>query len=190
MTSLRSAIVVRFDSSDSTPDWVTHGAMRYRCLFIGGEGDPAAPIGVVVRAGEDVGDRISSTRTHSTAAMTVVIDGTIQYDGRWMKPGDIHIGPADAAHGDLVVGPCGATFFILFAQRSGLVPRFADADDQLRFDAELRDAVERVAKGVAETSVAIFPLRTDYSKRRGIKVLDSTEVAALKRTRSDAPVLG
>lgn len=185
MTGGRTASIVRFDDT-ADADWVHCAAVDFHSVFIGARNDPAAPVGIVVRAGRDVGDRIASTRIHPTATFTVVTNGTIQYDGRWMRSGEIHVAPAGIAHGDVVVGPQGATWFILFSQRSGLVPQFADPDDQRRFDSELRPAVQRVAHGLAETSVAILPLRENYSVRRGIKVLDVSDVKALMNQK--APV--
>lgn len=182
MTSARTASIVRFENAHEDAGWVRCGGLQFRSIFIGPPRDPKAPVGIVVRAGVDVGDRVASTRTYATATMTVVTEGAMQIDGRWMKPGDIHITPAGVPHGDLVVGPRGATVFILFAERSGLIPEFADPNDQRRFDTELRAAVEIIAHGFDEISAPIFPLRDDYSPRRGIKVLDLADVESLKRS--------
>jgi hypothetical protein len=75
-------------------------------------------------------------------------------------------------HGDLVIGPHGATLMLLFAKRSGVLPTFVDSGDQSAFDTKCRAAAELVAVGKAEDSFVLLPPRAEYTPRRGIKILD------------------
>lgn len=168
--------VVSLHASGS--DWVTNGATEATALFFGEPKRPDSPVAVFTRAGRDVGDRIAGVRTHDTPVMNVVVAGTAQIDGRWLREGDIQVVEAGAAHGDLVVGPDGATVMSLFAQRSGLIPSFADPGDQAAFDDTLRPAVEAAARGESEAPFALLPPRLEHAPRRGIKVLDLEPVAA------------
>lgn len=183
MSRRRPSTVVRFDRSAPGGDWERCGPLEYATLFIGGELDPASPAAVVIRADRDAGDRIAGRRTHASSCMTVVIEGAVQLDGRWLGPGEIQIAPAGAAHGDLVIGADGAVLLLLFAQRSGLVPTFDEPGDQQRFDETLRAVVEDVASGRAERVTPLLPPRPAFTPRRNVVVTAPSELAALKSTR-------
>jgi hypothetical protein len=162
---------------DDRGNWVECGGARFSTLYFGQSHAPSAPVAIFVRAGRDVGDRIGGARTYDTPVLIVVIEGTLELDGRWFRVGEMQVVESAVAHGDLVIGPEGATFMILFAKRAGMVPTFIDKEDQQCFDASLRSAVERVAKGEVEESVAVLPPRSMFRPRRGITVTDPTEIA-------------
>jgi hypothetical protein len=169
--------IVSFRNPDDS--WVGTPDLIYNAIYFGPTCDPMSPAAAVFRAGPDVGDRIAGARTHSTTTMTVVLEGSVQLDGRWMRLGDIQLAPAGLVHGDLVVGPDGATVFVMFAERAGMIPRFIDPGDQKNFDVmTLRDA-EVVASGAGEPVFALLPRRDSYSSRRGIMVTDNAEAARL-----------
>jgi hypothetical protein len=69
----------------------------------------------------------------------------------------------------------------MFDDRSGMVPTFADAADQANFDKLLRKDVEAVAKGEAEKSVSILPLRENYTKGRAVVFNTLEEVEAYRQ---------
>lgn len=170
MASEDGVKVVSFQ--ETGPDWVTCGSTAATALYFGERLTSTSPVAVFVRAGRDVGDRIAGLRTHATPVMNVIVAGSAQLDGRWLKQGDIQVVQAGAAHGDIVIGPDGATIMSIFAQRSGLIPTFADREDQAGFDSTLRPAVESAARGDTEAPFAMLPPRLGHTPRRGIKVLD------------------
>jgi hypothetical protein len=177
-TSPRPPYIVSFREVDEK--WI-HVAEGIACtsMYIGPANDLEAPAFEIVRCGPDVGDRIAGTRTHESSCFTVVIEGTVQLDGRWLRVGDIEVAPAGVAHGDLVVGPDGATFAIMYARRSGMIPSFTDPGDQERFDRDLRSGAAMVASGEAEIPVALLPARDTFTPRRGAGITDPDEVARL-----------
>jgi hypothetical protein len=171
----RRAEVVSF--TEIGDQWIdVGGGIAETVIYTGDRDDPDAPAFLIVRAGRDVGDRISGARTHDTPCMTVVIDGTVQLDGQWLGPGGIELAPAGVVHGDLVVGPEGAVFGVLFGARSGLVARFVDSGDQRRYDTEAGRDVERVAAGEAELPLRLLLPKDDYRPRRGVVVTDPAEL--------------
>jgi hypothetical protein len=178
MTTARSPYVVSFGEVGS--DWIEIAdGLFCNTMFIGKDNDPDSPAFEIVKAGRDVGDRIAGLRTHSSACFAVVVEGTVQLDGRWLGVGDIEVVPPGVPHGDTVVGPDGAVFTIMFGQRSGMVPAFVDAGDQKRFDQLYRADVEAVASGKTEKTVALLPARDTYTPRRGVGITDPDEVARL-----------
>ena len=60
----------------------------------------------------------------------------MEIDGFWFKPGQFLLAAPGVPHGDLLIGAEGATFMLLFGQRSGMVPTFADAEDQAALEAK------------------------------------------------------
>ena len=181
MTTARSPYVVSFSEVDK--DWIKVADDIFcNTMFIGANNDPDCPAFEIVKAGRDVGDRIAGLRSHSSACFVVVVEGTVQLDGRWLGVGDIEVVPPEVTHGDTLVGPEGAVFTTMFGQRSGMVPAFVDAGDQERFDYLYRAGVEAVASGKAEKPVALVPARDIYTPRRGVGITDPEEVARLIAT--------
>lgn len=176
----RQAKIVSFSQTDES--WISLGdGLACTTTFIGPRNDPAAPALELVRAGQDVGDRVAGVRTHDTPCMTIVVEGSIQLDGRWLAPGDIELAPAGVAHGDLVIGPDGVVFAIMFAQRAGMVPKFASLDDQHRFDTEYRSVLDAVARGDDERPAVVLPPRDTYTPRRGAAITNPAEVERLRQ---------
>lgn len=162
--------------TDEGIEWVESGGVKFSALFYGGINSPDAPVGVFVKADRDVGDLIAGKHSHDTPTMIIVIDGAIELDGDWLQKGDMSVAESGVCRGDLVVGPYGATFMTLFAKRSGIVPTFADQDDQAAFDETMRDDVTAVARGEVEKSFALLPARATYKNRRGVVFNDIAEV--------------
>lgn len=150
-------------------EWTAAGELEYSSLFIGPPHDPDSPVAIFIRAGRTVGDRVAGRRTHSTAELLTVLDGTVQLDGRWMSKGDIQLAAPGVTHGDLVFGPDGATVMMFFASRKGMLPRFEDPGDQERFNAEVLPRASAVAEGRDEGDVPLLPSRPTYQPRRGIR---------------------
>lgn len=150
--------------------WFETPGLAFKVLCFGKSDSNDPPIAVFVRADETVGDRIAGRRTHDTAVFTTVIEGSIELDGRWCGPGDFQLAAAGAPHGDVVIGPWGATYMIFFGRRSGMVPSFLDPADQKIFDETLRGPVERLASGQDEAPVPLLHLKDSYTPRRGVKV--------------------
>jgi hypothetical protein len=170
MMAGNSSNAVRLSLRPGSDGWIeTHG-LAFKVLCFGESHSKDAPIAVFVRADESVGDRIAGRRTHETAVFTTVIDGSLELDGRWCKPGDFQLAAAGAPHGDVVIGPDGATYMMLFGRRSGLIPSFLDPEDQRAFDVTLRGPIERLASGQDESAAALLPPRNHHTPRRGIKV--------------------
>jgi hypothetical protein len=167
--------VARFDELDDS--WVQTGGLWTRCVFMGPRNSPGSPVGVAMKADRDLGDFIAGKRSFDTTTLTVVLSGTVMHDGRWMSKGDFYVAPPHDINGDLVFGPEGGVIFMMFDNRSGLIPTFADAGDQANFDRLLRKDVEAVAAGQHEKSVAILPLRDDFTKARAITHRTVDEVA-------------
>jgi hypothetical protein len=161
--------------------WVGEGQIRFDALYFGKHGDPGSPVAVFLKAGRDVADRIAGERAHDTPVMVVVIAGSAEIDGQWFLPGEIQVVQAGVPHGDLVVGPEGTTLLFLFAQRSGLIPKFSDPEDQERFE-PLQAAVEAAASGAEERPIVLLPARPTYRARRGITV---TDAASAEERRSE-----
>jgi hypothetical protein len=173
-------------TSGESGNWVDAGSLRFDSLYIGKPNDPASPVGVFVIASPTTGDRVAGLRTHDTEVLIAVIRGSIQLDGAWMGQGDLQFAAKGVPHGDLVIGPEGATFMIFFAQRQGMIPTFVDDEDQANFDRDLKDAVEEVAHGKSEASVALLAPRKTHRSRRGVKVTNFEE-AALVAESPDEP---
>jgi hypothetical protein len=132
---------------------------------MGPKNSPDSPVGIAIKADRDLGDHVGGKRSFDTTTMTVVLAGTVMHDGRWMSKGDFYVAPPGDVNGDLVFGPEGGVIFMMFDNRSGMVPKFADAKDQANFDRQ------------SETSVAILPLRDEYTKGRAITHRTVEEVA-------------
>lgn len=180
MMASNSRDAVKVSLRAGSDGWVETPGLAFKVLCFGDSCSKDAPIAVFVRADESVGDRISGRRTHETAVFTTVIEGSLELDGRWCKPGDFELAAAGTPHGDVVIGPYGATYMILFGRRSGMIPSYLDAGDQQIFDATLRGAVEQLASGQHESAVALLHLRDNYTPRRGIKVTAKEWVEAGK----------
>src|SRR3546814_1710731 len=69
----------------------------------------------------------------------------------------------------------------MFDNRSGMVPKFADANDQANFDEHFRKDVEAVATGQCEKTVAILPLRDTYTRGRAVVFNRMEEVEEYRR---------
>jgi hypothetical protein len=153
--------------------WVGDGGIQFNTLYFGA-GDPTdAPVALFLKADGNVGDRIAGLRTHSVPVLQTVIEGDAQIDGRWCVKGDMQLVAPGVEHGDLVIGPHGATLMLLFAKRSGVLPAFVDSGDQSRFDTTCRATAELVAAGKSEASFVLLPPRPEHTPRRGIVLLDS-----------------
>jgi hypothetical protein len=174
MSFERGMDIARFNELDES--WIQTGGLWTRCVFIGNKNDPGSPIGIAMKADRGLGDRIAGKRSFNTTTMTVVLSGTVMHDGRWMTVGDFYVAPPNEVNGDLVFGPEGAVIFMIFDDRSGIVPKFMDERDEARFDQTLRADVEAVATGQCETSVAILPLRDEYTKGRAVVFRTLAEV--------------
>ncbi|MBB6123398.1 hypothetical protein [Sphingobium subterraneum] len=174
----RSIDIAKFDELDET--WVQTGRLWTRCVFIGAPNNPNSPLGVAIKAAPDAGDLVAGKRSFGTTTMTVILSGTVMHDGKWMSQGDIYMAPPNEMNGDLLFGPEGAVMFIMFDCRSGIIPTFADPDDQARFDASMRADVEDVAAGKYEKTVALLPPREHHTKGRAI-VFETVEAVAKYR---------
>jgi hypothetical protein len=152
--------------------WVGEEGIRFDALYFGNSHDPASPVAIFLKGDRDVADRIAGERVHHTSVLLAVISGSAEIDGRWFLPGEMQVVQAGVPHGDLVVGPEGVTLLLLFAQRSGLLPKFSDPQDQERFEL-LRPVVEAAASGTAERPIVLLPARPTHRPRRGIKFLDA-----------------
>lgn len=166
MALARGIDIAKFNELDDS--WVQTGGLWTRCVFIGAKNSPDSPVGIAIKADREIGDRIAGKRSFDTTTMTVVMSGSVMHDGRWMKAGDFYVAPPGDLNGDLVFGSEGAVLFLIFDNRSGIVPKFVDAGDQARFDETLRADVEAVAAGECEKSVSILPLRNSYTKGRAV----------------------
>ena len=175
MSVQRPVEIAKFNELDDS--WVQTGGLWTRCVFMGPKNSPDAPVGIAIKADRDLGDHVAGKRSFETTTMTVVLAGTVMHDGRWMLKGDFYVAPPGDINGDLVFGPDGGVIFMMFDNRSGMVPRFADEKDQANFDRLLRKDVEAIATGQTEKSVAILPLREDYVKGRAITHRTVEEVA-------------
>lgn len=167
-------------------EWVVAGEVAFNALFIQSQCDPEAPVGVAVKAGRDVGDLLAGRRTFDTPSFTVVLSGLLQLDGRWLRPGDLQIVPAGRTAGDTVVGPDGATFFMMFAKRRGMVAQFEDPEDRDLFARQCEAEVLAVASGKVERAVALLPQRTKHTARRGVALTTLADVEAYKQAQRSA----
>jgi hypothetical protein len=177
--AMREHELVRFDQTDDS--WARIGDVWTRCIFMGPENSPAAPVGLAIKAGPDVGDLIAGKRSFDTTTVLTVLSGRVMHDGRWLEKGDMYVAPPGDVNGDLLFGPDGGMIFLMFDKRSGLTPRFADEGDQANFDRELRKDVEAVASGKVEKSVSILPLRTTPMPGRAIAFWTVEEVAEYRK---------
>lgn len=174
MSERRSVDIAKFNEIDDS--WVQTGGLWTRCIFIGKKNSPDAPVGIAIKADREIGDRVAGKRSFGTTTMTVVLSGNVMHDERWMSPGDFYVSPPGEVAGNLVFGSEGATVFIMFDNRSGMVPKFADAKDQANFDEFLRKDVEAVASGLSEKTVPILPLRDAYTRGRAVVFKTLAEV--------------
>jgi hypothetical protein len=174
MAFARGVDVARFNELDDT--WVQTGGLWTRFVFIGEKNRPEAPVGVAIKADREIGDHVAGKRSFPTTTMTVVLSGTVMHDGRWMKTGDFYVAPPGDVNGDLLFGSEGAVIFMIFQNRSGIIPTFVDPGDQARFDEQLRADVEAVASGRVEKSVPLLPLRDHFTQRRAVVFRTLAEV--------------
>lgn len=179
MGGQRAIEVARFDELDDT--WVQTDQLWTRCVFMGPENNPDGPVGFAIKAGRDVGDLIAGKRSFSTTNVLTVLSGLVQHDGRWMSRGDMYSSPPGEFAGDMLFGPEGAVIFIMFNKRSGIIPTFANPDDQANFDRLYRSDVEEVASGKVERSVSILPLREWTTPGRAIVCTTPEEVAEYRK---------
>lgn len=166
MAFARGIDIAKFNELDDS--WVETGGLWTRCVFIGEKNNGDSPVGIAMKADRELGDHVAGKRSFDTTTMTVVLSGTVMHDGRWMKAGDFYVAPPNEVNGDLVFGSEGAVLFMIFDNRSGIIPKFVDANDQARFDETLRADVEAVAIGEIEKSVPILPLRDAYTQGRAV----------------------
>jgi hypothetical protein len=68
----------------------------------------------VFKASFPPGCRIEA-HTHGCDYSEIVLEGTQQVSGKWLKAGDIRIGLANKAYGPLIAGPEGVTVLVIFA---------------------------------------------------------------------------
>jgi hypothetical protein len=156
----RNIRTAKFDELDET--WVQTGGLSTRFVFIGPENHPNSPIGIAIKGDGNVADFVAGKRSFDTTTLMVVLGGTVMHDGKWLSLGDMYVSPPNEMSGDLVFGPDGGVIFIMFNKRSGIIPKFSDANDQANFDRLLRKDVEEIAAGKIEKSVPLLPLR-DHS---------------------------
>jgi hypothetical protein len=171
----RPVDIANFNQVDDS--WVQTGGLWTRCIFIGKKNSPDSPVGVAIKADREIGDRVAGKRSFDTTTMTVVLSGTVMHDDRWLSAGDFYVSPPNEVSGDLVFGSEGATIFIMFDNRSGMIPKFANEKDQANFDKSFRKDVEATATGQCEKTVPILPLRDEYTKGRAVvfKTLEEVE---------------
>ena len=175
MSDRRSVDIARFNEIDDS--WVRTGGLWTRCVFIGKAHSPDSPVGIAIKADREVGDRVAGRRSFGTTTMMVVLSGSVMHDDRWLSAGDFYVSPPNEVSGNLVFGSEGATIFLMFDNRSGMVPRFEDERDQANFDRDFRRDVEAVANGTSEATVPILPLRDDYTRGRAVvfRTLEAVE---------------
>lgn len=179
MSDRRSVDIAKFNEVDDS--WVQTGGLWTRCIFIGKTNSPDAPVGIAIKADREIGDRVAGKRSFDTTTMTVVLSGNVMHDDRWLSPGDFYVSPPGEVAGNFVFGSEGAIIFIMFDNRSGMVPKFADANDQANFDEHFRKDVEAVATGQCEKTVAILPLRDTYTRGRAVVFNTMEEVEEYRR---------
>lgn len=173
---------IRYVSVHQDSDsWIQQGDSKFSALFFGAPGRPDSPVAVFVKAGRDVGDKIAGARSHPTATLIAVIDGELELDGEWLKRGDLSFAKPGVTRGEMIIGPEGATFAIVFAERSGLIPTFTNVEDQQLFDRDLRDAIEAACTGEAEQPFALLPQRASHTPRRGVQFTDVEEIDNFNR---------
>lgn len=188
MTAAPAAPGTRIVTIHDDANWVGDGGIRFGALFFGRHADPGSPVAVFLKADRNVADRIAGERVHGTPVMLAVVAGSAQIDGQWLLPGEMQVVRQGISHGDLVVGPEGVTLLMLFAKRSGLVPRFVDSGDQERFE-PLRSAVEAAGTGVDERPFVLLPARPTHRPRRGIRIAQRAEAEArIDEGRTGGPV--
>ena len=179
MSGQRSVDIAKFNEIDDS--WVQTGGLWTRYVFIGKKLSPDSPVGIAIKADREIGDRVAGKRSFNTTTMTVVLAGSVLHDEKWMLPGEFYVSPPGEVSGDLVFGMEGATIFIMFDNRSGIVPTFANPKDQANFDRDFRKDVEAVAAGEIEKSVPLLPLRDEYTKGRAVVFNTMEEVEEYRR---------
>lgn len=179
MSDRASVDIAKFNEIDDS--WVRTGGLWTRCVFIGKTNSPDSPVGIAIKADREIGDRVAGKRSFGTTTMMVVLSGNVMHDERWLAAGDFYVSPPNEVSGDLVFGSEGATIFIMFDNRSGMIPTFANEKDQANFDKDFRKDVEAVATGQGEKTVPILPLREDYTRGRAVVFKTVEEVAEYRR---------
>src|SRR3546814_20468724 len=99
---------------------------------------------MATKADREIDDRVAGKRSVDTPTIAVLLSGNVMHAERWLSPGDFYVSPPGEVAGSFVFGSEGAIIFIMFDNRSGMVPKFADANDQANFDEHFRKDVEEV----------------------------------------------
>lgn len=107
---------------------------RTAMLPCGVEGDKSAPlIGVIwVKCGP--GDPLRGRHCHHGDAINLVVEGAMYIDGKWLRPGQAKIVPAELNYGDAVASPDGVVFLEIFETHAAAAPDFDDDMCQEYFD--------------------------------------------------------
>jgi hypothetical protein len=126
--------------------WIALEGVEFAVLVLGEPDDAGAPVAVIVRApGAATGSALPPRHHHGTTSATLVLEGSIQIDGRDNQRGAMRVVPPGTVYGE-AVGPEGCTFLELFSDRTGVVPHYVDDDGQeLAVGGDLMDLLRSIA---------------------------------------------
>jgi anti-sigma factor ChrR (cupin superfamily) len=145
---------------DDDPDY-WQAPERFRALFerlralglkasyfpMGDANDDATPVAVVVEMPPGF---VIMRHAHPCARFEVVVRGTLETDGKTLRPGDVMTSAADMLYGPSTAGPDGCTTIEIFATAPGVTQRIEEQPDGSRVTVNLEQfdfAFRHLARG-------------------------------------------
>jgi hypothetical protein len=112
---------------DFNHNFATRGLnARTAMLPCGVEGDDNSPLIGVIWVNHGPGDAVRGRHLHHGDAINLVVDGAMYMDGKWLRPGQAKLVPAELVYGDAITGPDGVVFLEIFETHDGAKPDFDD----------------------------------------------------------------
>lgn len=107
---------------------------RTAMLPCGVEGDKNSPLIGLIWVNCGPADPLRGRHAHHGDAINLVVEGAIYMDGKWLRPGQAKIVPAELNYGDGIACADGVVFLEIFENHAAAVPDFEDPMCQEYFD--------------------------------------------------------
>ena len=112
-------------------------------IDIGDQDNPRRPLVALVRY--DPGAQVP-VHHHGTDYVSIVVAGSIEVTRKRHERGSVRVVKQGTAYGPLVAGPEGCDVIDIFADRSGVMATFIDADDE--WNSMVAETLAKVAQAM------------------------------------------
>ena len=116
---------------DLNHNFATRGInARTAMVPCGIDGDKNSPMIGVIWVNCGPADLLRGRHSHPGDAINLVVDGAMYMDGKWLRPGQAKIVPAELVYGDQITSPDGVVFLEIFENHAAAKPEFENPDCQ------------------------------------------------------------